>query len=344
MPIDRTFTLEQGVPVRAADEGMELFVLQHTFETPFYGQISLIESSDSATGILQVSDMDGRLLFANWPTPTPIGTFGGIFGVSMFPATEYEPPQAVMLIVVGRRGASVRLLISEAYPAPDDGLVPESADDAADGLVSGSRVLVAHPEGRGYLGGYRLLDWVPALDSVQRLRGGRDCIVLQEATGLSIRVEESEIEPETDGGFMPYYPSDGQTWGRTMLSSSASAAEAGEVDVTIMPAFDFRLADITFRGSTPGSKITRVLVGGDPVWSDEKGIDCVPVVPSERGVNADDAFHDAITRALRRRLYGRVLRTGDDFVVRGSVPAAGQLSVVVVGRKPVIFDDDDGEE
>jgi hypothetical protein len=113
---------------------------------------------------------------------------------------------------------------------------------------------------------------------------------------------------------------DDVNWGMTAVAGTDVLGAAGAASVKIRLQHDFRAQDVTFTGSASGAKVTSIFFGDRVVWSSSDGID-VSVFGS--------------TSFLRGLLKGQSLRAGLDITVNGSLGAAGDFAVTIVGEKPV---------
>ena len=109
-------------------------------------------------------------------------------------------------------------------------------------------------------------------------------------------------------------------WGMTAVGGTDTLTAAGAASVKVRLQHDFRAQDVTFTGSVAGAKVTSIFFGDRVVWSSSDGID-VTVFSS--------------TSFLRGLLKGQSLRAGLDITINGSLTAAGDFAVTLVGQKPV---------
>ena len=108
--------------------------------------------------------------------------------------------------------------------------------------------------------------------------------------------------------------------GATVISGTDTLTGAGTATVRIRLQHDFIAKDITFEGSTAGTKITSIMFADRSVWSNPDG---VPF-----GTFGVSGF-------LRGLLKGQRASRGVDITITGTLTGAGDLVATLTGGKPI---------
>jgi len=104
------------------------------------------------------------------------------------------------------------------------------------------------------------------------------------------------------------------------LDGTNTTNAAGDVEVTIRPQHDFHADDVTFNGSTAGTRVKSIWFGDRNIFSSVAGIDV-------------SVF--AANNTMRGLLKGSFIRGGLDIRLTFALTGAGTASVTFTGKRPL---------